>query len=225
MNSLAMSGLIRTIVFLAVVALLIFVPADSVRFWPGWLFLLVTAASISVITYYLLRYDPALLERRMRAGPRAESRPSQRVIQAAVSVFMIAILILAGLDHRFGFSRVPAAMVISANAAIAASFILVLEVLRENSFASATIRVESDQRLITSGLYSYVRHPMYAGALIGIIAMPLALGCAWAMILVVPVIGGLVARILDEERLLASDLPGYAAYYRGVKWRLLPMVW
>src|SRR5205085_4739321 len=138
-KSLARTALIRTVVFLAVTALLIFVPAGSFRFWPGWLFLCVLAGCIRVVTFYLLRYDPPLLERRMRAGPRAESRRSQRLIQTALSIVMIAILIAAGLDHRIGFSRVPITVVIIANATIAASFGIVLEVLRENSFAGGTI--------------------------------------------------------------------------------------
>jgi protein-S-isoprenylcysteine O-methyltransferase Ste14 len=225
MNTLAITAFVRAIFFLILVALLIFVSAGSVRFWQGWLFLFLLSASMAAMSYYLFKHDPALFERRMRSGPRAESRTSQKIIQAALMGFLVAILIVAGLDHRFGWSRLPTPIVLIANAAVVASFAIMFIVLRENTFAGSTIGVESGQRVITTGMYAHVRHPMYAGGLLGIAVMPLALGSAWAIPLVIPLFAGIVARILDEERLLAAELPGYEAYRRTVRWRVVPMVW
>jgi UPF0716 family protein affecting phage T7 exclusion len=186
---------------LGLMALAIFIPAATVHFWQGWLYLATFGACVVAITAWLLLRDPALVERRMHAGPAGETRAIQKVIQ------------------------VPAGIVLFADVLVAASFWATYRVFRENSFAASTIRVESQQRVISSGPYSYVRHPMYAGAAPMLLAMPLALASWWGLILVIPMMGGLVARILDEERALAAELAGYEEYRRTVRWRLIPMVW
>ncbi|HXW83616.1 MAG TPA: isoprenylcysteine carboxylmethyltransferase family protein [Candidatus Binataceae bacterium] len=225
MTSLGRQGLLRTIPFIGFIALIIFVPAGTIHFWQGWLFLIVFTGAIAAISVYLLRTDPALFERRMNAGPRAESRPLEKVIQAITGGSLMVAIVIAGLDHRFGWSEAPGWVAIAANVVIVVSFGAVLVVLRENTFAASTIGIQSGQRVIDTGMYSLVRHPMYATALPGIIAAPLALGSYWAVLATIPLIAGLMARILDEERLLANELPGYEQYRRTVRWRLLPRVW
>lgn len=224
MNSLTKRALGRMVWLLGVMALLIFVPASSIHFWQGWLFLAVFAASVIAISAYLLVRDPGLVERRMRAGPIGETRTIQKVVQAITGGCFIGMLIVGGLDNRFGWSHVPSAIAVLANILVALSFGTIFVVFRENSFAAATIQVETQQQVISTGMYAHVRHPMYAGALPMLVAMPVAMGSWWGMLLVIPMCAGLVARILDEERVLAAELPGYDAYRRTVPWRLIPLV-
>jgi protein-S-isoprenylcysteine O-methyltransferase Ste14 len=225
MASLRARALAGMVWLLAAMTALIFVPAGSVHFWQGWLFMAVFGAAVIVITSYLMARDPELVERRMRGGPAGETRATQKIVQSITGGCFIAILVVAGLDHRYGWSSVPGVLAIAADLVVAAAFTMVFEVLRENTFAAATIKVEAEQRVISTGLYAHVRHPMYAGALPMLVAMPVALGSWWALLPVVPMIAGLVARIFDEERALAAELAGYDAYRQSVRWRLIPMVW
>jgi len=210
---------------LGVMALMIFVPAGTLDFWQGWLFLLVFGASIIAISAYLMVRDPALVERRMRGGPTAETRAIQKVVQAITGGCFIGILIVGGLDHRYSWSQMPVGVSGFADLVVVVSLGIVFEVLRENSFAAATIQVEAEQLVISTGMYAHVRHPMYAGALPMLVAMPIALSSWWGMLLVIPLCAGLVVRIFDEERVLAAELPGYDAYRCTVPWRLIPRVW
>lgn len=223
--TLAVAGFIRSVLFLFGMGLALFFSAGTSDFWQGWLFLGVFAIAISGVSLYLLRYDPALFQRRMHAGPTAESRPIEKLIQAITALCWFGILIVAGLDHRFGWSHVPIGGVGLAYAVFLISFGEIFWVLRSNSFAASTIGVEAHQTVITTGPFAYVRHPMYTGALPLIAAMAFALGSAWAALLVIPLLAGLVVRILDEERLLASKLNGYEAYRKSVRWRLVPGIW
>jgi protein-S-isoprenylcysteine O-methyltransferase Ste14 len=225
MNSLTLRAFAGMVFLLGVMALLTFVPAGTINFWQGWLFLAVFGASVVAISAYMLIRDPALVERRMHAGPVAESRHIQKFIQAVTGASFIGMLVVGGLDHRFGWSHVPAAVAILASAVVPVSFWIIYLVVRENSFAGSTIEVSEQQRVISTGLYAHIRHPMYAGALPMLIAMPVALGSWWGTLLVIPMCVGLVARIIDEERFLAAELSGYDAYRRSVPWRLIPMVW
>jgi protein-S-isoprenylcysteine O-methyltransferase Ste14 len=161
----------------------------------------------------------------MRFGPRAESRPTEKIIIAIILLTFVALAVAAGLDHRFGWSRVPAAIVIIANILMIADFGFFLLVLHENTFAASTITVEVGQRVISTGIYAYVRHPMYAGALLLLFAMPIALGSLWGLLVAAIAIPLLIARIFDEERTLSAELPGYDDYRRAVPYRLIPLVW
>jgi protein-S-isoprenylcysteine O-methyltransferase Ste14 len=205
--------------------MLIFVAAGTLHFWQGWFFWLSFSASSIVIWVDLLKRDPALLERRMRFGPRAESRPAQKVIVAMSFAMFAALVIVCGLDHRYGWSRVPPVIVVVANMLVIAAFGMFLLVFRENTFAASTITVEPGQRVITTGPYAYVRHPMYAGGALLLFAMPLALGSLWGLLPAALTLPVLVARLLDEERTLAMELPGYDHYRRTVPYRLIPLVW
>ncbi len=211
--------------FLAVLAILIFVPAWSLTYWQGLLYWLVFAASTTAITLYFLRHDPALIGRRLDAGAIAESEPAQKIIQTAASVCFIATILVPPLDHLFGWSTVPAWVVIIADVIAALGFYGVFLTFRENSFAAATIQVDTDQRVVSSGPYAVVRHPMYAAAGLMVLATPIALGSWWGLIPAVLLIATIVVRLLDEERFLVLNLPGYARYRKQMRFRLVPGVW
>jgi protein-S-isoprenylcysteine O-methyltransferase Ste14 len=225
MGTLVTRAAAQTAAGFLVLFTLIFVSAGTIHFWQAWLFCLSFLFSTIAIGVYLVKRDPALLERRMRFGPRAESRPRQKVIVAIIFATFVALLIVPGLDHRFGWSRVPAAIAVLANLFIIAAFASFLLVLRANTFAASTITVEPGQRVISTGPYAYVRHPMYAGAVVLIFAMPIALGSCWGLLAAALTIPVLLARIFDEERTLSAELPGYEEYCRAVPYRLIPRVW
>jgi protein-S-isoprenylcysteine O-methyltransferase Ste14 len=177
---------------------------------------------------YFLMHDRKLVERRMNIGPVSEKRPAQKLISALFMLGFIAFVVLPALDHRFGWS--PVAPVVSLigyaiNAIIVLSFVLFFSVMKSNSYAASTIQVEEGQSVVTTGPYAFVRHPMYSGALLLIVAMPFALGSWLSVLLVVPFFPVLVWRILDEENFLRMNLPGYAAYMQKVRYRLVPGVW
>jgi protein-S-isoprenylcysteine O-methyltransferase Ste14 len=204
---------------------LIFISAGTVYFWQGWLFCLVFLFSMIGIGIYLIKYNRPLLERRMRFGPWEESRPVEKVVITLTFLTFVVLVIVPALDHRFAWSHVPGPLVVIANILIVATFGFFLVVLRANSFAASTITVEAGQRVISSGPYAYVRHPMYAGAILLIFAVPIALGSWWGLLVAVISTPVLIVRIFDEERALGAELPGYKDYLVAVPYRLFPRVW
>jgi len=161
----------------------------------------------------------------MHGGPTAEKEMSQKIIIALLMIGMLLMIVLPPLDYRWHWSAVPAWLVILANAGIVTSFVAFFFVMKQNSFAAATVRVESEQPLISTGLYGAVRHPMYSGALLLMVCMPLALGSSWSLLLLIPTFPILAWRLLDEERVLTRDLRGYTDYCRRVRYRLIPGLW
>lgn len=210
---------------LAVIAVALFGSAGTVRWWQGWAYWSVFLVAVVAITVHFLRHAPDLIRRRLAAGPVAEQRFAQRMIQSVASLCFVALFVVAGLDRRNGWSSAPTSVAVAGDAAVAAGFAIVFWVFRENRHASATIEVAADQRVISTGPYGYVRHPMYTGGLLLMAATPVALGSPVALPLVLPLAGVIVARLLDEERLLSAELPGYVAYCREVPYRLVPRVW
>lgn len=210
---------------MTVLGLLLFIAGGTIRYWQAWIYLSLFFALSAVITVDLMRRDPALLERRMRGGPTAEQRPLQRILMLGASVGFIALLVVPALDYRFGWSVVPHWGVFLGDVLFVIGFGLVGRVYRENSYTSATIEVAQGQRVISTGPYAIVRHPMYASALLYLIGTPLALGSYWGLIVLAGMLPLLVWRLRDEERLLAAELPGYAAYQKRVRYRLVPGVW
>ncbi|HEV8022364.1 MAG TPA: isoprenylcysteine carboxylmethyltransferase family protein [Candidatus Lustribacter sp.] len=206
-------------------AVAIFLPAWTLNYWQAWLFIVVFAASGSAITVYLLKHDPQLMERRLHGGPGAETSVVQRCAMSAVSLGFVALLIVPALDHRFGWSNVSTAAVIGGEVLILIGFTIVCDVMRVNPFASATIETPADQRVISTGPYGIVRHPMYAGAGLYLIGIPPALGSWWGLCVLAFMLPALIWRLLDEEAQLTERLPGYAAYRERVRYRLLPFVW
>jgi protein-S-isoprenylcysteine O-methyltransferase Ste14 len=210
---------------LAVLGVALFVPAGTTAWWPAWAFIAVFGGISAAITIDLYMRDPALLERRTHAGPIAETRPRQKLVQSLVLVAFLACFLLPGLDVRRHGVTWPAAISIAGDLVVAAGLGFVWRVFRENSFASSTVEVARDQRVIDTGPYAVVRHPMYSGAIVFVVAIPLALGSWWGYAGVVGVIAAIIVRIFDEEQALVTELPGYAAYRERVRYRLVPRVW
>jgi protein-S-isoprenylcysteine O-methyltransferase Ste14 len=161
----------------------------------------------------------------MEVGPTAEQEPRQRRIQAIASILTCGLLIVPALDHRFHWSHVPPWAVLVAEAVIAISFLLTVLVFRENSHTAGTVKVEADQKVISTGPYRIIRHPFYAAAVLSFLATPIALGSWWGLAVAFPLLGVIVIRLLHEEQFLAAMLPGYSDYCRTVRYRLIPLVW
>jgi protein-S-isoprenylcysteine O-methyltransferase Ste14 len=208
-----------------VMGLVLFIPAGSVRYWQGWVYLSIFTGASVLTTLDLMTRDPALLRRRMRGGPAAEKEASQRVIMLFTSLGFIALLVVPALDYRFGWSTLPGYLVLLGNVLVAVGFFFIGLVYRENTFTSATVEVTAGQRVVDTGPYAIVRHPMYASALLYLVGTPLALGSYWGFLAVVAMMPFLIWRLLDEERLLARDLPGYTDYQSRVRYRLVPRIW
>jgi protein-S-isoprenylcysteine O-methyltransferase Ste14 len=217
-------GLVSAILGLAAFGLLLFLPAGTFHYWQAWVFLAVFALSTWIPSVYLMRTNPAALQRRMR-GPLAETRKLQRIVIAVIFVCFPAMFVVSALDHRFGWSTVPASMSLVGDALVATGLILDMLVVIQNGYAAVNVVVESGQRLISSGLYGLVRHPMYTGNVILMLGVPLALGSYWGLIFVIPGLIVLILRIRDEEDLLAHELSGYREYTHQVRYRLMPYVW
>jgi protein-S-isoprenylcysteine O-methyltransferase Ste14 len=204
---------------------LLFIPAGTFRYWQGWVTLAVFIACSGAYTGYLAKRDPALLKRRTEAGISHEKEFTQKVVMALLYIACIVLVVLPPLDVRFGWSVMPWQVSIIGDAFIVFSFYLFYLVSKVNTYAAANVRVEQGQKVISSGVYALVRHPMYFGALFLFAGTPVALGSWWALLLFPVLIPILVARILNEEKLLARDLPGYVEYMRKVRYRLIPGVW
>jgi protein-S-isoprenylcysteine O-methyltransferase Ste14 len=206
-------------------ALLIFAPAWSLTYWQGWLTWTLFLVCCVAITHYFLRHDRALIMRRMKAGPAAEREPRQKLILTFASVLMIATFLVSALDHALDWSWVSPRVSLVGAALMVAGFGVIFQAFRDNSFAAATIQVDSAQRVVNTGLYAHVRHPMYSGALIMFAGIPLALGSWWGLVPVALLAGTIVWRLLDEEDFLARNLTGYDDYRRRVRARLVPGLW
>jgi protein-S-isoprenylcysteine O-methyltransferase Ste14 len=201
------------------------VAAGSLDFPLLWVYAAVLFVGTMTICVYLFTRDRALLARRLKLGEKGEARPAQRVIVFLSGAAFFGIFVVAGLDRRFGWSRVPLAASYAANAVVALGFAIVFSVFRANTFTSSVVEVEAGQHVVSTGPYRFVRHPMYSGAILVMAATPAALGSAWAEILVVPLVLLVVARLRDEEALLTRDLRGYAEYTQATRYRLVPWIW
>ena len=216
---------VGTAQLLVVMTVAVFLPAGTLDWWQGWLFLGAFFVPVLGINAYLLRHDPALIERRLRAGPAAETRLTQKIIQGVAALIFLGILVVPALDHRFGWSAAPAWVPIAGDLLVVASLSGIFVVFRENTYTSATVQVAQDQRVISTGPYRIVRHPMYSAALLLFVGTPLALGSFVGLVFFVPILLAIVWRLVDEERLLARELAGYEEYRQTVRFRLVPRVW
>jgi protein-S-isoprenylcysteine O-methyltransferase Ste14 len=217
---------LRALLFLIVaMAALLFAAAGTLDYWQAWIFLLVYFALSVAITLYLVKKDPDLLARRMRGGPFAEKQTAQKIIMSFASVGFIALLVVPALDHRLGWSPMPPSMVLAGDALMALGWLGVFFVFKENTFTSATIELAPDQQVISTGPYAWVRHPMYLSGLVLLLGIPIALGSWWGVLALVAILPALIWRLIDEERFLARNLPGYVAYQEKVRYRLIPWVW
>jgi protein-S-isoprenylcysteine O-methyltransferase Ste14 len=206
-------------------AALLFLPARTVHYWQAWAYLIVFFGSSLLTTIYLIKHDPALLKRRLSGGPTAEKEPTQKIIMGFVSLGFIALLVVPALDHRFGWSAVPLSLQIVGDILVAAGFYVIFLVYKENTFTSATIEIAENHKVISTGPYALVRHPMYAGGLLYLLGTPLALGSYWGLLALAAMMPFLIWRLFDEEDFLAKGLPGYPDYQHRVRYRLVPFVW
>jgi protein-S-isoprenylcysteine O-methyltransferase Ste14 len=210
---------------MVVMALAIFVPAGTMQYWQGWLYLATFAVSTILITIYLAMYDQELLAGRVKAGVTAEPTRTQQVIQALAGLCFILIFVTAGLDFRFGWSSIAPIGSVIADVLVAVGFGIVFLVFRENSYTRSTVEVSAGQTVVSSGPYAVVRHPMYAGAGILVLATPIALGSWIALAFAVLLMLAISVRLQDEEKLLSAELSGYEAYRQTVRYRLIPGIW
>ncbi len=204
------------------IGLVLFLPAGSLDYWQAWLYLGVLFIPFTLVIVYFLKRDPGLLERRMRF--KEKEAQQKKIINLATLFFLIGFL-MPGLDHRYGWSHVPAVIVILSDIMIVLGYLLIFLVFKENSYASRIVEVEKGQKVITTGPYSVIRHPMYAGVILMYIFTPLALGSFWALVFFVPVIPTVILRTLNEEAVLSRGLKGYKEYMKKVRYRLIPYVW
>jgi len=220
------SYLIRSSIFgITALLALVFIPAGTLRYWQGWAFVAVWNVASGAYTAYLVTYDPALLKRRTEAGISHEKEPAQKIIILFHFAAFIALLVLPPLDFRFGWSNIPWYVSVLGDALIAVSYYIFYLVSKVNTYAAANVRVEEGQKVISTGMYGFVRHPMYFGTLFLIVGTPLALGSWWSLLLVPLFLPILYFRIVYEEKVLARDLQGYTEYMRKVRYRLVPNIW
>ncbi|MBI9050989.1 MAG: isoprenylcysteine carboxylmethyltransferase family protein [Anaerolineaceae bacterium] len=212
----------RFLMALIVLPLVFFLPAWTFNYWEAWVYIVILLTPMFILMQYLIRNQPDLIIRRMQFSEKEDSQ--KKIIKLAYIPFLLAF-ILPGFDHRLGWSNVPVWVVILAEILVLVGYGITILVFRENQYASRIVEVAEEQKVIDTGPYAIVRHPMYVGTLLLYVLTPLALGSYWAIIpaaLIIPVI---IARTVDEEKILTRDLTGYTEYTQKTRYRLIPDVW
>ncbi len=206
-------------------AVAVFVAAGTVRYWQAWAVLAVRIVPVVITNLYLIRSDRELLRRRLAVEEEGETERVHKVFFALIIALSLALFVVAGLDHRYGWSAVPLPVVLGACALLFAGNMIIYRVFRANTYCSSVIELREGQTVVRTGPYRLVRHPMYTGGLLAAAALPLALGSYVAALFVLPLCLTFVVRIVAEERFLRGGLPGYAEYMRETRSRLVPGVW
>lgn len=226
MNSrikLIMTTFIRILIFLILTGLMFFLPAGSFKYWQAWVFYITILIPFLLTFFYYLKNDPELLKRR---SERNEKEKEQKPLQTLFVVMFLIGFLIPGFDYRFHWSEIPIFIVVLSDAFVLSGYLIIILTLKENRFASAIIETSKDQKVIETGPYKIVRHPMYLGGMIFMLFTPIALGSYWALI---PFLFGMplwcVLRISSEERFLINNLPGYKGYCQNTKYRLIPFIW
>ena len=219
---LFLSALTKYLLGLILVCLLLFLPAGTLTYGNGWLFIGLLFIPMLILGAVLLYRSPDLLAKRLNAK---ETQARQKGVVALSGLLFLAGFVVAGLDHRFGWSHMPNWVVIAASVVLVVSYGFYGEVMRENAYLSRTIEVQEGQTVVDTGLYGIVRHPMYAVTVWLFLAIPVVLGSWWSLLCFLPYIPVLVMRILNEESVLEKELSGYAAYKKRIKYRLVPYIW
>jgi protein-S-isoprenylcysteine O-methyltransferase Ste14 len=212
----------RLFLAFTVVAAMLFLSAGTVRYWEAWLYLAVVLVVSSLMVKHLLSHSPALLERRLRMR---EKEPRQRWIVGFVWLWLVATYLAPGFDRRWGGSEVPLLAVMIGELFVLLGYGVIFRVFKENPYASRIVEVEPDQKVVASGPYAVIRHPMYAGALLIALGTPVALGSYWGLLPAAFILPIVVARLRHEESVLARDLEGYRDYLRHTRYRLIPGLW
>jgi len=204
------------------IGLIILLPAGTLKFWQAYTYFAVLVVPMIFVMLYFLKKDPKFLERRTRAK---EKEKQQILLSIFTTAIFLAGFIIPGLDHRFAWSNVPIYLVITADIIVLLGYLIIFFVFKQNSYASRIIEVNENQKVISTGLYGVIRHPMYLGIIIMFLPTPIALGSYWALIpfVVLPVL--LVLRILNEEKVLSNNLQGYKEYCQKTRFRLIPFIW
>ncbi|MGZ3883534.1 MAG: methyltransferase family protein [Bacteroidia bacterium] len=218
----AFVGLAQLVLILGLIFVLC---SGTFRFWQAWVYLLLFGGSSLLITLYLMKKDPGLLQRRLSAGPAGEKAPKQKIIQAFAGLSFLALMAFPGLDQRFGWSQVPFYLSVTGDVFVVAGFYIVFLVFKANTYTSAVIETVENQTVISSGPYAVVRHPMYSGALLMLLFTPLALDSYYTLLFFIPIFITIIFRLLDEEKYLSLNLPGYINYCKKVRYRLIPGFW
>ena len=224
-GKLIVQALLLTMAQVTVLAALLFIVAGTIDYWQAWVLIVIFAGCDSAIFIYLALKDPALLERRRKAGLAKEQRPAQRVALSLARLSALALLVVCGLDRRLMWSNVSPIVSVVGDLLVVLGIFIVLLVFRANTYAGSSIEVVEGQTVIPTGPYAIVRHPMYVAILITMLGAPLALGSWWGLLAGLGTTVTLIWRILDEETMLRSDLAGYSEYARRVRYRLVPFVW
>ena len=219
---LLMEALVKFFCGLLMVALLIFLPAGTLAYGGGWLLVGLLFGPMFIAGLVMLRKSPEFLKKRLDGK---EKQATQKGVVALSGLMFIAGFVVAGLDYRFGWSNMPVPVTVVASVLFLAAYVLYAEVMRENAYLSRTIKVEEGQKVVDTGLYGIVRHPMYMATLLLFIMIPIVLGSWYALIPFAFYPAIIIARLKDEEELLTKDLPGYAEYKQKVKYRILPFIW
>jgi protein-S-isoprenylcysteine O-methyltransferase Ste14 len=225
MQTLYVHAFRSSLIGILIMAALLFLPAGTLNHWQAWVFMAVFVSASAAITVYLAIHDPRLLKRRMRGGPAAEKEKPQKIIMSLAMMGFIGLLLIPAFDHRFGWSRVPTYVCLIGDALVAIGFLLVFSVVKVNTYAASTIEIAEDQKVISTGPYAFVRHPMYAGSFPILIGTPLALGSWWGVSALIVIVPALIWRLVEEESFLRKNLPGYTEYTDNVRYRLVPYVW
>jgi len=215
-------ALIKFTCGLLLVGLLIFLPAGTLRYTYGWLFIGLLFVPMLIAGFVMLVKSPEFLKKRLDAK---EKQGTQKGVVAISGLMFIAGFVVAGLDFRFSWSQMPVAVTIIASVLFLVAYILYAEVMRENAYLSRTIKVEEGQTVVSTGLYGIVRHPMYMATLLLFLVMPLVLGSWWALIPFAFYPAIIISRVKDEEVLLTRELAGYAEYKEKVRYRIIPFIW
>jgi protein-S-isoprenylcysteine O-methyltransferase Ste14 len=225
MNALNLKAIAGLAFVLALLAALLFIPAQTLDYWQAWVFLSVYFIGSLALTLYLMKHDRKLLERRISGGPVAEKEPVQKIIMLIASAGFIGLVLIPAIDRQEGWSSMPGWVALIGDLLMILGWIAIFFVFRENTFSSATIELAPDHKVISSGPYALVRHPMYAGGLVMLLGVPIALGSWWGLLVIVAVMPALIWRLFHEEQFLLARLPGYGAYQKTVRYRLIPHVW
>ena len=221
-EKLLISATTKFLAGLILVGLVLFLPAGTVEYFNGWLFLGLLFVPMLLLGIVLFLKAPALLEKRLQSK---EKENTQKGVVAASALMFLGVFILAGFDYRFSWTKVPMWLVSAAAVILLASYAMYAEVMRENAYLSRTVEVQGHQKVIDTGLYGIIRHPMYTATIFLFLAIPLVLGSwiSFAIMLLYPV--AIVARIGNEEKVLEEGLQGYREYKKKVKYKLVPFVW
>jgi protein-S-isoprenylcysteine O-methyltransferase Ste14 len=214
-----------SVIGFALFGVALFWPAGTFDYWQAWVFIGIFVVLGIFYTIYLLVKAPEVIRRRMNAGPAAETRPVQKIVSAGVYLAFMALLVVSALDHRFSWSTVPTPIVLAGDVMVVVGLGLSMLVVLQNHYAAANVTVEADQKVVSTGLYGVVRHPMYSSVMVLLVGVPLSLGSYWGLVVIIPAVVLFVARILDEEKMLSQELDGYREYTDRVHARLVPYVW